>query len=86
LSQSPGVTGARVEQADISSHLKAIRAESKVPVVVGFGISTPEQAGAAVQHAHGVVVGSAIVDRIARREPLEPFVASLRGALKRPSP
>ena len=76
-----GVTGARVEHADISAPLAAIRAASKVPVVVGFGIGTADQARAACAHADGVVVGSAIVDRIARREPLEPFVASLRAAL-----
>ena len=76
-----GVTGTRVEQADLSAPLAAIRAESSVPVVVGFGIGTPDQARAACKHADGVVVGSAIVERIARREPLEPFVASLRAAL-----
>ena len=76
-----GVTGTRVGQADISAPLAAIRAESSVPVVVGFGIGTPDQARAACKHADGVVVGSAIVERIARREPLEPFVVSLRAAL-----
>ena len=76
-------TGARSEQADIAAPLKAIRAESSVPVVVGFGIGTPDQARAAVQHADGVVVGSAIVERISRRDPLEPFIASLRAALSR---
>ncbi len=78
-----GVTGARTENADVSPHLKAIRAESSVPVVVGFGIGTPEQARAAAMHADGVVVGSAIVERISRGEPLEPFVRSLRAALTR---
>jgi tryptophan synthase alpha chain len=76
-----GVTGTRTEQADISAPLATIRAESNVPVVVGFGISTPGQAHAAAQHADGVVVGSALVERIARHESLEPFVASLRAAL-----
>ncbi len=79
-----GVTGARTSaHEDISKHLQAIRAESKVPVVVGFGIGTADQARAAVVHADGVVVGSAIVDRIAKREPLEPFIVSLRAALSR---
>jgi len=79
-------TGARSVQADIGPPLKAIRSASKVPVVVGFGIGTPEQARAAVQHADGVVVGSAIVDRIDKREPLEPFIASLRVALSSTPP
>ncbi len=78
-----GVTGTRTEQADISAPLKSIRAQSNVPVVVGFGIGSPDQARTAVQHADGVVVGSAIVERIARGEALEPFIASLKAALAR---
>lgn len=76
-----GVTGLRAEHADLAEPLAAIRAQSNVPVVVGFGIGTPEQVRAAAKHADGVVVGSAIVERVARREPLEPFVASLKAAL-----
>jgi tryptophan synthase alpha chain len=62
-----GVTGARRElTADLPALLDAVRAESPVPVVVGFGVSGPDQARALGGMADGVVVGSAIVQRIAR--------------------
>jgi tryptophan synthase alpha chain len=61
-----GVTGARSAlPADVGERIAAVRAESPVPVVVGFGVSSPEQAGALAAHADGVVVGSAIAARIA---------------------
>jgi len=57
-----GVTGARATvAADIGSMVEKIRARTSLPVAVGFGISTPEQAGAVAAVADGVVVGSALV-------------------------
>jgi len=57
-----GVTGARASlAADISSMVEKIRSEAALPVAVGFGISTPEQAGTVAGFADGVVVGSALV-------------------------
>ena len=60
-----GVTG---EQQSVSSSLAeqaaAIRAVTSLPLVVGFGISTPEQAREAAVPVDAVVVGSAIVRRI----------------------
>ena len=62
-----GVTGARAAlPADLPARLDAVRAASKAPVAVGFGISAPEQARALAEHADGVVVGSALVAEIAR--------------------
>lgn len=62
-----GVTGAQVELADnLAAQSSAIMDVSKVPVCVGFGISTPEQAAAVTAVADGVVVGSAIVNIIAK--------------------
>jgi tryptophan synthase alpha chain len=62
---------------------------SPVPVVIGFGISTPEQARALAPLADGVVVGSAIVQRIAEGGPraarasrVARFVRSLKDALR----
>jgi tryptophan synthase alpha chain len=86
-----GVTGARASlPADLGSRVKAVRARSPVPVVVGFGVGTPAQARAVGRIADGVVVGSAIVERIARggsrRERaarVRRFVASLARALRR---
>ena len=63
---SLGVTGVRSKiTTDIGSVCSAIRAASSVPCAIGFGISTPEQAGAMAQYADGVIVGSAIVRLIA---------------------
>ena len=44
----------------------AIRATTSLPIAVGFGISTPEQAHAVAASAEAVVVGSAIVNQIAQ--------------------
>jgi tryptophan synthase alpha chain len=76
-----GVTGARTGIPDIGPHVRRIRAASQVPVAVGFGISGPEQARDMAAFAEGVVVGSALVERLARGEAPGPFVASLRAAL-----
>ncbi len=61
-----GVTGARSEIApDIQEHLDLIRAATDLPIAVGFGIFTPDQAAAVARMADGIVVGSAIVNTIA---------------------
>ncbi len=58
-----GVTGKALGQsAVVSDAVEKIRAESGLPVVVGFGVKTPEQAAQVANHADAVVVGSAIVD------------------------
>jgi len=60
-----GVTGEQTSlSADIAERVAAIRALTKVPVAVGFGISNPEQAATVAKLADGVVVGSAIVRKI----------------------
>jgi tryptophan synthase alpha chain len=60
-----GVTGARRElDLDLEANLRAARKASRLPVAVGFGISTPEQVAQVARLADGVVVGSAIVGRI----------------------
>ncbi|WP_243372357.1 tryptophan synthase subunit alpha [Geotalea sp. SG265] len=57
-----GVTGARSSVADtVFSEVQKIRGRVPLPVVVGFGISDPAQAGAIASVADGVVVGSALV-------------------------
>jgi tryptophan synthase alpha chain len=62
-----GTTGARQEISQtIEKEVRAVRAVSDVPVCVGFGVSTPEQAARIAAFADGVVVGSALVDRIER--------------------
>lgn len=62
-----GVTGARADvDPDLAVNVRAARKLSKLPVAVGFGISTPAQVAGVARLADGVVVGSAIVDRIGR--------------------
>lgn len=79
-----GVTGARAAlPTSLAGEVAAIRDISPVPVAVGFGISTPEQAVAVADLAEGVVVGSAVINALdqggvpAARE----FVRSLRAAI-----
>ena len=62
-----GVTGARETiSASLADQLKQLRKFSDLPIAVGFGISNPEQAREVACHADAVVVGSAIVDLIAK--------------------
>jgi len=63
-----GVTGARTDAPrDLDAQVQRVRAASasRLPVAVGFGISTPAQAAAAARSAVGVVVGSALMDALA---------------------
>jgi tryptophan synthase alpha chain len=85
-----GVTGARaVLAADLAAAVGRVKTLSDIPVCVGFGVSTPEHAREIARFADGVVVGSAIVERIERaRTPDEAvdsvarFVAELKAATK----
>ena len=64
-----GITGAAAaEAADVAPEVARIKAASGLPVCVGFGVRTPESAAAVAGVADGVVVGSAIVERIGRGE------------------
>jgi tryptophan synthase alpha chain len=78
-----GVTGARQEMPeDASGLVKRLRRFTKLPVAVGFGISTPEQFASVGKFAEGAVIGSAIVQLIERNPGREPaavgeFVRSL---------
>ena len=62
-----GVTGARDAIAtSLPAKIAELRKFSDLPIAVGFGISNPEQAQEVAQHADAVVIGSAIVDLIAK--------------------
>lgn len=66
LVSSLGVTGTRSEiTTDLASIVKVVRENTDVPCAIGFGISTPEQAEKMAKIADGVIVGSAIIKRIA---------------------
>jgi tryptophan synthase alpha chain len=61
-----GVTGVQTSVASsIAEQVAQIRAQTDLPIAVGFGISTAEQAGEVAKSADAIVVGSAIVKRIA---------------------
>jgi tryptophan synthase alpha chain len=67
-----GVTGARTElSTGIADQVAEIKKHTDLPVAVGFGISTPDQSAAVAAAADGVVVGSAIVQKIADYAALE---------------
>ena len=60
-----GVTGANAATAaDIAAAVTRLKASTDLPIAVGFGVRTSEQAAAIAVHADAVVVGSAIVDTI----------------------
>jgi tryptophan synthase alpha chain len=74
-----GITGAAEAQAaDVAPDVARIRDASGLPVVVGFGIKTPETAAAIAGVADGAVVGSAIVDRIGRGDSVDDVLAFVK--------
>lgn len=85
---SLGVTGVRSEiKTDLESITAAIKEATDVPVAIGFGINTPEQAKHYSSFADGVIVGSAIVKIIAEYGEDAPdkvydYVKSMTDAIK----
>jgi tryptophan synthase alpha chain len=86
-----GVTGARKQLTDDAKKLVGrLRKHTKLPIAVGFGISTPEQFAAVGQFADAAVVGSAIVEAIERNpgkeaESVAQFIIRLTAVSHRPS-
>ena len=80
-----GVTGERAELAASAAKIGArVKAVAELPVLIGIGISTPEQAAEASKAADGVIVGSAVIRRIMDNEtPAEigQFISDLRAGL-----
>jgi len=91
---SLGVTGVRDDFSTNFEHFfAAVRKHTDLPTALGFGISTPEQAKSLKEYADGIIVGSAIVQRIGTaRNPddavrsVGEFVNSLRSALDQDRP
>jgi tryptophan synthase alpha chain len=83
-----GITGLQqAAQASIEDAVARLKAATDLPVAVGFGVRTPEQAAAIAKVADGVVVGSAIVEIIAEHGanaagPVREYVASLSAAVR----
>ena len=62
-----GITGLQqAAQSSIETAVARLKQHSDLPIAVGFGVRTPEQAAAIARVADGVVVGSAIVELVAR--------------------
>jgi tryptophan synthase alpha chain len=82
-----GVTGERDSlSATLTPFIQSVRAVTKLPLAVGFGISKPEHVAALAPQVEGVVVGSAIVRIIEQNSPtlesdLETYARSLKSAL-----
>jgi tryptophan synthase alpha chain len=88
-----GITGERTElPPELVRLARDLRAVTTKPIGVGFGISTPEQVRAVVQHADGAIVGSAIV-RLVERHAGDPdlvpkvgeFIEALKAATRPPA-
>ncbi len=85
---SLGVTGVRSEiKTDLESITRAVKSATDIPVAIGFGISTPEQAKKYSAIADGVIVGSAIVKIIAQHgknapEEVYKYVKSMKDAIR----
>ena len=77
-----GVTGERASLSDsLAPLIQSMRTVTALPLAAGFGIATPEQAGAVAKMADGVVVGSALVRLIgnnASDQQVEEFARELR--------
>lgn len=74
-----GITGAATAQAaEVGPEVARIKAATDLPVIVGFGISTPETAEAISRIADGCVVGSAIVKEIAAGKSLDDVLDYVR--------
>ncbi len=82
-----GITGMQqAAQTSIEEAVARLKAKATIPVAVGFGVRTPEQAAAIAKVADGVVVGSALVDLVAQHganapEPVRELTKALADAV-----
>ncbi len=83
-----GITGLQqANQSSIAEAVTRLKAATNLPVAVGFGVRTPEQAADIARVADGVVVGSAIVELVAQHGddaagPVREYVATLSAAIE----
>ena len=74
-----GITGsAEADAGDVSPEVARIRKATGLPVIVGFGVNTPEKSRAIAEVADGVVVGSAIVSQIAAGKSTDDVLAFVK--------
>jgi tryptophan synthase alpha chain len=73
-----GVTGARASlRTDLPEFVARIRRHTDLPLAVGFGVSTAEQADEVGRYADGVIIGSALVDVVAQSERMDEALAEI---------
>jgi tryptophan synthase alpha chain len=83
LVSTVGVTGERSElPPELTELIAAAKAEASVPVAVGFGISTPDQAATVGDRADGVIIGTRLVREVADAPDREAAVAGVTGFLR----
>ena len=81
-----GVTGARAEVgAELPALLERLRERTDAPLAVGFGISTSEQAAGVAALADGVIIGSALIDAVARAATPDDACAAARSLVSNAS-
>ncbi len=74
-----GITGsAEAEATNVEPEVARIKASTDLPVIVGFGINTPEKAQNIASVADGAVVGSAIVSQVAEGKPVDEVLAFVK--------
>ena len=74
-----GITGsAEASAADVAPEVARIKAQTDLPLIVGFGIITPEAAQSIASVADGCVVGSAIVAELAKGRPVAEVLAFVK--------
>jgi tryptophan synthase alpha chain len=74
-----GITGAaEAEATDVGPEVARIKSATDLPVIVGFGVNTPEKSRAIASVADGVVVGSAIVGQIGAGKPVAEVLAFVK--------
>ncbi|MGR3270917.1 tryptophan synthase subunit alpha [Thalassococcus profundi] len=74
-----GITGAAAaEAADVAPEVARIKSQTDLPVIVGFGIRTPEASESIAGIADGCVVGSAIVSDLASGKPVDEVLAFVK--------
>ena len=74
-----GITGAaNAEGADVGPEVARIKSQTDLPVIVGFGIKTPEKSQEIAGLSDGAVVGSAIVERIGTGDSVEEVLAFVK--------
>ncbi|MEY8841225.1 tryptophan synthase subunit alpha [Cribrihabitans sp. XS_ASV171] len=74
-----GITGAaEADAADVAPEVSRIKAQTDLPIIVGFGINSPEKSQAIASVADGAVVGSAIVSQIGAGKPAHEVLAFVK--------